>query len=80
MKMARTDKAAGVVASIDSYCCYVLFVFSIGIWDAKLAKTGKTMTVASINRVMLLLLFSVRVFYWRLGHESGQNRQGCKSG
>ena len=58
MKIARTGKAAGVVASIDSYCCYVVFVFSIGVWDAKLAKTGKAVRVASINRVILLLLFS----------------------
>ena len=60
--MARTCKAAGVVASIDSYWCYVVFVFSIGVLDAKIAKTGKAVKVASINRFMLLL-FSFYVFY-----------------
>ena len=68
-----------MVASIDSYCCYVVFAFSIGVWDAKLAKTSKAARVASINRVMLLLLFRSCVFHWCLQHESGQNRPGCES-
>ena len=78
--MARTGKAAGVVASIDFYYCCVVFVFSIGFWDLEVAKTGKAVRVAGINRVMLLLLFSFCILYWCLGHESGQNRQGYESG
>lgn len=60
--MARTGKAAGVVTSIDSCCCYVVFVFSIGALDPKVVETGKAARVASINKVMLLLLNVVFVF------------------
>ena len=66
-----------MVASIDSYCCYVVFAFSIGVWDAKLAKTSKAARVASINRVMLLLLFRSCVFHWCLQHESGQTARAA---
>ena len=60
--MDRTSKAAGMVASMYSCCCYVVFVFSIGVWDAKVAKTGKAARAASFNRVMLFPLNVVFVF------------------
>ena len=45
------------LASIGSCCfCYLVFVFSISVWDTKVAKTGKAARAASFNRVMMFLL------------------------
>ena len=60
--MARKGKAAGVIASIDSCCCYVDFAFSIGVWDTKVARMGKAERAASLSKAMLLLLNVVFVF------------------
>ena len=82
-KVARTGKAARAASfnRVMLFLLNVVFVFSIGVWDTKVARTGKAARAASFNRVMLFLLNVVFcALYWCLGHESGQNKQGCESG
>ena len=55
--MTRTDKTAGMTSFNRFLLLLLIFMFSIGGWDAKVAKTGKTVRVASFNRV---LRFAVR--------------------
>ena len=54
--MARTGKVARV-ANFNGACCfcYVVFVFSIGAWVTKVAKTDTAARATSFSRVMFLL-------------------------
>ena len=44
------------IASIGSCFFYGVFLFSIDVWDTKVAKTGKAARAASFNRVMLFVM------------------------
>ena len=80
MKIARKGKAAGGVASRDPYCCYVVFVFSIGVWGAKLARNRQSRESGQHQQSdAASVKCSFCVLYWCLEHKSGQNRQGCES-
>ena len=57
----KTDKTARVtsISSVMLFLLNVVFVFSIGIWGTKVARTGKSARAASFNRIMFFLLHVV---------------------
>ena len=66
MKMARTGKAAGVVASIDFCYCSVVFVFSIGFGTQKWPKQARhrdwLVSIESCCCCYLVFVFSIGVW------------------
>lgn len=53
------------LASIESCFRYIVFVFSIGLWNTKVSTASKGVRVTSLD--------------WFLVHESSQNKQWCVS-
>ena len=80
--MARTGKATRAASfnRVKSFLLNVVFMFSIGVRDTKVARTNKAARAATFNMVMLFLLCSFCVLYCCLGHESSKNSQSGESG
>ena len=79
-EQARLRARAASFNRVMLFLINVVFVFSTGVQDTKVARTGKVVRGASFNRVMLFQLSSFCVLYWCSGHASGQNSQGCENG
>lgn len=69
------------LASIESCCfCYLDFVFSIGVRDTKVARTGKAARTAIFNRVIFFCYGVFCVLSLCFGRESDQCTHRCESG